>query len=307
MKNLAPCFFKKRFCNGKLRIQTKKHYPSSSTLRQIMIFQALSSLHCTKQGAHLSRACVWTWEAWRSTSCCAGCNTPQCWGSWVHLGRPPHKDGRQGRLHRTAVYAHSWWLPVSTCPDAGSTARCLSHLEKTTGKHFKYNWDTCTAQRLHFFHMESGLEVTNWATFFCCFCASYDERNVQDTELELEHYATNHWRYILTTRSQQLFRCLECTIREQTRRTGSNLSTLGSIHAPDGKHGPNSGFAGPGAGTLKQGPALRQEVILHPLHQQPLALHTVPEQRVGLQISQKLHTETHSCETTVIYKEVKQK
>lgn len=77
--------------------------------------------------------------------------------------------------------------------------------------------------------------------------------------------------------------------REWERETRGS-STLCSIHAPYGKHGPDGGFARTGAGTLKQGPALRQEVILHPLHQQPLALHTVPEQRVGLQICQELHT-----------------
>lgn len=117
---------------------------------------------------------------------------------------------------------------------------------------------------------------------------------IQNWNLNITQLITEAILNILTTWSQQLFRCLECTIREETRWTASGLSTLGSVHAPHGKHGPNGGFAGPGTGTLKQGPALRQEVILHPLHQQPLALHTVPEQRVGLQICQKLHTQTRT-------------
>lgn len=196
MKNLAICFFNKRFCNGKLR---QTHYPSS-TLRQILLFQTLSSLRCTyvtflfKQGAHLSHACVWTWEAWRSTSCCAGCNTPQCWGSWVHLGRPPRKDGRQGRLHRTAVYAHSWWLPVSTCPDAGSTARCLSHLENN-GEAFqtKLRHLQCSTFAL----LSHGVWCLRWLTeqrFFYFLCILWWTQP-QDTELELEHSVTNHWGY----------------------------------------------------------------------------------------------------------------
>lgn len=83
-------------------------------------FQALLNCTCT----HLSHVCVWTLGAWRSMSCCVGCNTPQCWGSWVHLGRPPHRDGHRGQLRQTAVCVHSWWRPASTCPDADSTARC---------------------------------------------------------------------------------------------------------------------------------------------------------------------------------------
>ena len=76
----------------------------------------------------------------------------------------------------------------------------------------------------------------------------------------------------------------------------SACSTFRSVHAPYGEHGPNSCLAGPGAGTLKLGLALRQELILHPFHQQPLALHTVPEQRVGFQVCQELHThnKTHT-------------
>lgn len=71
---------------------------------------------------------------------------------------------------------------------------------------------------------------------------------------------------------------------------GSGCSTFRSIHAPHCEHGPHGGLAWPRAGTLKQGSALRQEVILHPLHQQPLALHTVSQQRVRLQVCQELHT-----------------
>lgn len=70
----------------------------------------------------------------------------------------------------------------------------------------------------------------------------------------------------------------------------SDCSTFRSIHASYGKHGSDCGLAGPCTGTLKQGPALGQEVILHPLHQQPLTLHTVSEQRAGLQVCQELHT-----------------
>lgn len=66
-------------------------------------------------------------------------------------------------------------------------------------------------------------------------------------------------------------------------------STFRGIHASDGEHGPDCGFSWPRAGALKQGPALGQEVILHAFHEQPLALHAVPEQRVGLQICQELH------------------
>lgn len=73
--------------------------------------------------------------------------------------------------------------------------------------------------------------------------------------------------------------------------------TLGGIHASHGEHGSHGGLPRPRAGTLKQWAPLRQQVILHSLHQQPLALHAVPEQRVGLQIGQELHnteTERHA-------------
>lgn len=65
--------------------------------------------------------------------------------------------------------------------------------------------------------------------------------------------------------------------------------TLRGVHASHGKHGSHGGLPRPRAGTLKQGAPLREQVILHALHQQPLALHAVPEQRVGLQIGQELH------------------
>lgn len=64
--------------------------------------------------------------------------------------------------------------------------------------------------------------------------------------------------------------------------------TLCGVHASHGEHGSHSGLPRPRAGTLKQGAPLREQVILHSLHQQPLALHAVPEQRVGLQIGQEL-------------------
>lgn len=79
------------------------------------------------------------------------------------------------------------------------------------------------------------------------------------------------------------------------------VCTFCGVHAPHSEHGPHSGFAGSGTGALQQRLPLRQEVILHPLHQQPLALHAVPQQRVGLQVGQELHTQGHV--TTAINKQ----
>ena len=69
-----------------------------------------------------------------------------------------------------------------------------------------------------------------------------------------------------------------------------DFSTFCGVHATHSEHGSYGGFARSGTRTLKLGPVLWQEVILHPLHQQPLALHTVPQQRVGLKVCQELHT-----------------
>lgn len=93
----------------------------------------LITARALRGGTHLSRACAWTWEAWRSTSCCAGCSTPPCSGSWVRPGHPPRRGGRRGRPRRTAACAHSWWPPASRCPGAGSTARCWWRLQSGTG------------------------------------------------------------------------------------------------------------------------------------------------------------------------------
>lgn len=71
----------------------------------------------------------------------------------------------------------------------------------------------------------------------------------------------------------------------------SYCSTFRGVHTAHSKHGPNRSLPGPRSGTLKQGPALWQEVILHPLHQESLTLYAVAEKRVGLQVSQELHME----------------
>ena len=68
--------------------------------------------------------------------------------------------------------------------------------------------------------------------------------------------------------------------------------TFGSVHAPHGKQHANRGLAGSCAGALQQWASLGQQVVLHPLHQQTLALHTVPQQGHRLQVSQELkHTQ----------------
>ena len=51
--------------------------------------------------------------------------------------------------------------------------------------------------------------------------------------------------------------------------------TFGGVHAPDGVEGADGGLPGLGARALEHGPALGQQVVLHGLHQQLLALQVV--------------------------------
>ena len=51
--------------------------------------------------------------------------------------------------------------------------------------------------------------------------------------------------------------------------------TFGGVHPPHGVQSPHGGLPGLGARALEHGPALRQQVVLHGLHQQLLALQVV--------------------------------
>ena len=64
--------------------------------------------------------------------------------------------------------------------------------------------------------------------------------------------------------------------------------TFGGVHAPHGEQRPHGGLAGAGAGALEQRPPLGQQVVLHGLHHQALALHTLPQEGVRLHVRQEL-------------------
>lgn len=106
------------------------------------------------------------------------------------------------------------------------------------------------------------------------------------------------WNLLLELSTVYVWLCVYC-------------STFGSIHATHSEHGSYGSFARTGARALKKRPALGQEMILHPFHQQPLALYTVPEQRVGLQVRQELHIHKKNVYefrhvTTAVNKQLKQ-
>lgn len=65
-------------------------------------------------------------------------------------------------------------------------------------------------------------------------------------------------------------------------------STFVGIHSSNSIKCTNSGLSGFGSGTLKHGSSLRQEMILHGLHEQLLAFQVFREHFVVLQICEEL-------------------
>lgn len=65
--------------------------------------------------------------------------------------------------------------------------------------------------------------------------------------------------------------------------------TFGSIHAPYSIKCTHSGLSRFGPWTLKHGPSLRQEVVLHGFHQQLLAFQVIRKHLVVFQICKELN------------------